>query len=63
MDWTKEQVDQLKALWGDKTPISEIGRLMGISRNAVVGKAHRLHLEPRPSPIIRNKRRRKAAAA
>ena len=37
----------------DDAPISagEIGRRMGISKNAVVGKVHRLGLEPRPSPI------------
>ena len=53
MAWTEEQIDQLKELWGEGLSTSEIGRKLGVTKNAVVGKAHRLGLPPRPSPIKR----------
>jgi GcrA cell cycle regulator len=53
MDWTNEAIDQLRGLWAEGHSTAEIGRRMGISKNAVVGKAHRLSLPPRPSPIRR----------
>lgn len=53
MDWTNEAIDQLRALWAEGHSTAEIGRRMGISKNAVVGKAHRLNLSARPSPIRR----------
>uniref|UniRef100_UPI001F17305C GcrA family cell cycle regulator n=1 Tax=Roseomonas sp. 18066 TaxID=2681412 RepID=UPI001F17305C len=53
MDWTAEAIDALRALWAEGHSTAEIGRRMGISKNAVVGKAHRLNLPPRPSPIRR----------
>lgn len=53
MDWTAEAIDQLRAFWDEGHSTAEIGRRMGISKNAVVGKAHRLDLPPRPSPIRR----------
>ncbi|MFC7475364.1 GcrA family cell cycle regulator [Dankookia sp. GCM10030260] len=58
MDWTAEAIDQLRAYWAEGHSTAEIGRRMGISKNAVVGKAHRLNLPARPSPI-----RREAEAA
>ncbi len=51
MDWNTELIAQLQALWAAGHSTAEIGRRMGISKNAVVGKAHRLELPPRPSPI------------
>lgn len=53
MDWTAEAIDALRALWAEGHSTAEIGRRMGISKNAVVGKAHRLNLPARPSPIRR----------
>uniref|UniRef100_UPI0022EA7F36 GcrA family cell cycle regulator n=1 Tax=Falsiroseomonas oryzae TaxID=2766473 RepID=UPI0022EA7F36 len=53
MDWTAEAIERLRALWAEGHSTAEIGRRMGISKNAVVGKAHRLSLPPRPSPIRR----------
>ena len=53
MDWTTEAIDQLRAYWAEGHSTAEIGRRMGISKNAVVGKAHRLNLPARPSPIRR----------
>ena len=54
MDWTNEAIDRLRALWAEGHSTAEIGRRMGISKNAVVGKAHRLDLPARPSPIRRD---------
>lgn len=54
MDWTEQQIEQLRALWAEGLSTAEIGRRMGISKNAVVGKAHRLNLPSRPSPIRRS---------
>ena len=53
MDWTPEQISELTRLWGEGLTTSEIGKRLGISKNAVVGKAHRLHLAARPAPIKR----------
>lgn len=53
MAWTPEKVKELKKLWKKGLTTVEIGRMIGISKNAVVGKAHRLGLESRPSPIKR----------
>ena len=44
MSWTEEKIEKLKELWGKKTA-NEIAQIIGnISRNAVIGKAHRLNL-------------------
>ncbi|MBV8588810.1 MAG: GcrA cell cycle regulator [Acetobacteraceae bacterium] len=51
MEWTEEIITQLKGLWAEGFSTAEIGRRLGISKNAVVGKAHRLSLPSRPSPI------------
>jgi len=54
MEWNDETIAQLTALWNEGLSATEIGRRMSISKNAVVGKAHRINLPPRPSPIGRN---------
>ena len=54
MEWTTEAIDRLRALWAEGHSTAEIGRRMGVSKNSVVGKAHRLHLPARPSPIRRD---------
>ncbi|MCX8667749.1 GcrA cell cycle regulator [Acetobacteraceae bacterium B3987] len=54
MEWTDELIARLKELWEQGLSTAEIGRQLSITKNAVVGKAHRLGLPPRPSPI-RNK--------
>lgn len=52
MSWTDERVEQLRELWGAGKSASEIADILGnVSRNAVIGKAHRLGLSGRPSPI------------
>jgi GcrA cell cycle regulator len=54
MDWTDEVIERLRAFWAEGLSTAEIGRRMGVSKNAVVGKAHRLGLTARPSPIRRS---------
>ena len=53
MTWTEERVSELMRLWEAGRSASEIGRLLGVSKNSVVGKAHRMKLKGRPSPIKR----------
>lgn len=56
MAWTEERTKLLKKLWQSGKTTVEIGRMLGISKNAVVGKAHRLGLPTRPSPIKTEKK-------
>jgi GcrA cell cycle regulator len=51
--WTAENVAKLRRLWAEDLSAAEIGRQIGTTKNAVVGKAHRLNLRSRPSPILR----------
>ena len=45
MSWNEEKVEKLKNLWGKGSTASQIAEIIGgISRNAVIGKAHRLNL-------------------
>jgi GcrA cell cycle regulator len=49
-DWTPERIAVLIALWNEEVTTSEIGRRLGITKNAVIGKVHRLGLpQRRPS--------------
>jgi GcrA cell cycle regulator len=56
MTWTEERVAELSRLWESGYSASAIGKLLGVSKNAVVGKAHRMRLSSRPSPIKREQR-------
>jgi len=49
--WTDSKVSRLRALWAGGLRTVAIGVELGVSKNAVVGKAHRLGLTARPSPI------------
>ena len=52
--WTNERVQRLRDLWKQEVPAKQIAdELGGTTRNAVIGKAHRLGLEERASPITR----------
>ena len=53
MNWTEERVAELRRLWAQGLSASQIAKRLGtdITRNAVIGKAHRLGLAGRPSPI------------
>ncbi|OYW84412.1 MAG: GcrA cell cycle regulator, partial [Sphingobium sp. 32-64-5] len=60
MSWTDERIDQLKGMWEKGMTASQIAEeLGGVSRNAVIGKAHRLGLQSRPSPVKSNDTPRK----
>ena len=63
MGWTDEQVEELKRLWDKGLTTGEIGKALGVSKNAVVGKAHRLGLNGRPSPIRRGEEDTAAVSA
>ena len=53
MSWNDNNVTHLRELWDQGLPTAQIGKLLGFTKNAVVGKAHRIGLERRPSPIRR----------
>ena len=54
MEWTEERISRLKKLWTEGKSASQIAATFGdITRNAVIGKVHRLGLSSRPSPIRR----------
>lgn len=65
MSWTDERVLMLKKLWGEGKTAAEIAKLIGggVTRNAVIGKAHRLKLSGRVSPIQENVRIEVAGSA
>ena len=64
MSWTDERIERLKKMWHDGSTASQIAdELGGVSRNAVIGKAHRLGLEQRPSPVRPGEEMKKAAPA
>ena len=55
MSWTDERIDTLRKMWESGSTASQIAdELGGVSRNAVIGKAHRLNLQSRPSPVKAN---------
>lgn len=52
MSWTDERIENLRSMWEKGLTASQIAdELGGVSRNAVIGKAHRLGLKSRPSPV------------
>jgi len=51
MEWSEDMIARLRGLWDEGHSTAEIGRRMGVSKNAIIGKAHRLTLPGRPSPI------------
>ncbi|MDA7787926.1 GcrA family cell cycle regulator [Sphingomonadaceae bacterium] len=68
MAWTDDRISTLQKMWEGGSTASQIAEeLGGVSRNAVIGKAHRLGLKSRPSPVKANKKKpapkKKAAAA
>ena len=62
MSWTDERIATLKKMWEGGATASQIAdELGGVSRNAVIGKAHRLGLKSRPSPVKANEKKKAAA--
>ncbi|WP_374414921.1 GcrA family cell cycle regulator [Novosphingobium colocasiae] len=63
MSWTDERIEKLTKMWEGGATASQIAdELGGVSRNAVIGKAHRLGLKARPSPVKPNEKPARAAA-
>ncbi|MEO5598084.1 MAG: GcrA family cell cycle regulator [Novosphingobium sp.] len=57
MSWTDERIERLTKMWEGGSTASQIAEeLGGVSRNAVIGKAHRLGLKARPSPVKPNEK-------
>jgi GcrA cell cycle regulator len=57
MSWTEERIEKLTKMWEGGATASQIAEeLGGVSRNAVIGKAHRLGLKARPSPVKPNEK-------
>ena len=64
MSWTNERVELLKKLWGDGLSASQIaGELGGVTRNAVIGKVHRLGLSGRAKSTSSSSKPRRPRAA
>ncbi len=64
MSWTDERIETLKKMWDSGLTATQIAEeLGGVSRNAVIGKAHRLGLPARPSPVKPNEAKAAAASA
>ena len=51
MAWTNEMIEGLKKMWKKGLTTNEIAKELGVSKNSIVGKVHRLNLTSRPSPI------------
>lgn len=51
MAWTEEMVEGLRQMWLEGLTANEIAKKLGVSKNSIVGKVHRLCLKARPSPI------------
>ena len=51
MVWTDDKIKKLKKLWQSGKSTAEIAKNLGMSKNSIIGKVHRLDLSARPSPI------------
>tara|TARA_B100001027_G_scaffold101870_1_gene70000 strand:+ start:9 stop:425 length:417 start_codon:yes stop_codon:yes gene_type:complete len=54
--WDGPKLKELEDLWKQGHPISKIGKMLGVSRNSIAGKAHRMGLPKRTSPILSSKK-------
>jgi GcrA cell cycle regulator len=65
MSWTDERIALLKKMWKEGKSAADIAKTLGkgVTRNAVIGKAHRMGLSGRPSPIKKPAPAKKEAAA
>jgi len=58
MSWTDERIALLKKMWKEGKSAADIAKTLakGVTRNAVIGKAHRMGLSNRPSPIKKSEK-------
>ncbi len=61
MVWTEDKIKKLKKMWQAEKPTAEIAKILGMSKNSIIGKVHRLNLKTRPSPIKTDTRKKVAA--
>ena len=52
--WDEDKLKKLRFFWDEGLPITKIGNMLGVSRNAIAGKAHRMGLPKRNSPISKS---------
>jgi len=52
MIWTQRRIDELRKLWNSKLSASQIGKRMGVSKGAIIGKARRLGLKSRRVVVV-----------
>lgn len=57
MEWTQDRVEALTKLWAEGMSAAVIQAQLGVSRNAIIGKVHRLKLPGRPTKVSTPKRR------
>ncbi len=63
LQWTEDRLKKLEKLWEEGLSISQIGKELGVSRNAIAGKVHRMGLSKRQSPIATKASPKKEAAS
>jgi GcrA cell cycle regulator len=51
MVWTDEVVEELRKMWDKGMTTGQIAKALGVTKNSIIGKVHRLCLTARPSPI------------
>ncbi len=61
MVWTEDKIKKLKKLWQAGKPTAEIAKNLGMSKNSIIGKVHRLNLKERPSPIKKDTKKAQKA--
>ena len=59
--WDDSKLKELKDLWKQGHPISKIGEMLGVSRNSIAGKAHRMGLPKRNSPIMSSEKKQNSS--
>ncbi len=59
MSWTINSISKLKKLWNKELSTTDIGKKLGFSKNAVVGKAHRLGLKSRSTSVVKKIKRKR----
>ena len=61
MAWTEDKIKKLKKLWMAGKATAEIAKNLGMSKNSIIVKVHRLNLTTRPSPIKTEVKQKKKA--
>ena len=62
MAWTEQMVEDLRKMWKEGLTTGEIGKRLGVSKNSIVGKVHRLGLSSKAEKITSDESNKKAEA-